>query len=344
MSAINNAGALKVAKMESSKDYIRFRKEMADYLATQGYGRLLPGESQASAPILREGEVADTFEDRQDRWEEKQVKARAAILSRLGTIVRSRVDNRATYGTVALVWDKLQEFKPRGSAAFQSLIQDWDSATLGTCDHDVTKLAAKLRTTRDDLLLLDETCTIAEPLLINKFLTSLGPTFDVFLTAFYQQYLLVPERDNQGTITKEAVTFDEAVMAAQREQQSQKLREGNISLLLAPQTKCSHCRKNHPTDKCYSKFPHLAPKGWHDMVKERRARKEERRKRGNNNKETSLEPLNHNASLAAVQSETPAFDFTFMTYNPDIPTVPEGNFEPSYLSQEFGATVEPPNP
>lgn len=54
--------------------------------------------------------------------------------------------------------------------------------------------------------------------------------------------------------------------------------------------------------------------------------------------------MNHNASLAAVQSETPAFDFTFITYNPDIPTVPEGNFEPSYLSQEFGATVEPPNP
>ncbi|KAH7394706.1 hypothetical protein BKA66DRAFT_381829, partial [Pyrenochaeta sp. MPI-SDFR-AT-0127] len=64
-----------------------------------------------------------------------------------------------------------------------------------------------------------ETCKISEPHFVNRFLTGLGDNYNVFLASFYQNNRLIPERDAQNVITKDAVTFDEAVIAAEKAEQ-----------------------------------------------------------------------------------------------------------------------------
>ena len=86
----------------------------------------------------------------------------------------------------------------------------------------VSDFAEKLREARTELLELDATCEIGEPQFVNKFLTGLGSNFDVFLTSFYQTHSLIPKRDEKIEVVEKAATFEEAVMAAEKEEQSQK--------------------------------------------------------------------------------------------------------------------------
>jgi hypothetical protein len=117
---------------------------------------------------------------------------------------------------------------------------------------------------------------IGEPHLVNKFLTGLGSNYDVFLTSFYQTYPLIPVRDEEEEVTIEAVTFEEAVMAAEREEQSQKVREEKTAFLAKrneetkENPKCSHCNKAfHTKETCWVLHPEL--KKAHDDRKKKRA-------------------------------------------------------------------------
>ena len=120
---------------------------------------------------------------------------------------------------------KLQKrFRPTGSAVFQQLDRRYHELSLIEC-KGVSDFAEKLREARTELLELDPTCEIGEPQFVNKFLTGLGSSFDVFLTSFYQTHSLIPKRDEKNEVVEKAATFEEAVMAAEKEEQSQKNRE-----------------------------------------------------------------------------------------------------------------------
>lgn len=50
-----NSGLDNVTKLESPTEWLRFRREMADYLHIQGYGRLFPGGDEAEDPAELDG-------------------------------------------------------------------------------------------------------------------------------------------------------------------------------------------------------------------------------------------------------------------------------------------------
>ena len=81
----------------------------------------------------------------------------------------------------------------------------------------------QVRKARTELLALHTSCTIEEPHFINKFLTGLGPSFDLFRTTFNQTHYLIPTRVNG--VDRAATTFEEALLAASREESAMKQRE-----------------------------------------------------------------------------------------------------------------------
>lgn len=79
--------------------------------------------------------------------------------------------------------------------------------------------AKKLCKAKNKLLKLDASCKISKPHFIHKFLSSLGPSFDIFYATFSQTHLLLPIKATDRTISTAAMTFDKTVIAAKKEKQ-----------------------------------------------------------------------------------------------------------------------------
>ncbi|PVH90526.1 hypothetical protein DM02DRAFT_547631, partial [Periconia macrospinosa] len=230
--------------LEGPSGYMKWKQKMEDWLGLYGYGRLL--SEQTAQPTRYEGESDKEYRTRVETWEEKQERGYAAIRSRCGLNAREELKgvNRVDTALAKLK----SRFQPKGSAIFQQLDQNCTGLTLEQC-KSVSEFAEKLRTARNEIHLLDESCKISEPHFVNRFLTGLGDSYNVFLTSFYQNNRLIPERDAQNVITKDAVTFDEAVIAAEKEEQRQRFSERSReeTALVAqrrPQIYCHECGKN----------------------------------------------------------------------------------------------------
>ncbi|KAI1097146.1 hypothetical protein F4804DRAFT_352342, partial [Jackrogersella minutella] len=152
----------------------------------------------------------------------------------------------------------------------------WSNTNLST-EGTVTALSTQLRQIQTDFGKLDKTCVINEPHLIHKFLFSLGPDYNTFLSSFSQHHSIIPERGPDDQITKNAVTFDEAIRAAQHEEQQlehQKSQDNTKALAAFRNNKrkdppvCTHCSKagrrmtRHESDKCFYEHPELVPAHW----------------------------------------------------------------------------------
>lgn len=134
---------------------------------------------------------------------------------RLGYNARSAVEDLTTVSTIL---DKVKtRFRPTGSAVFSSLDRRYQELTLSDCEN-VMDFAEKLRQARNELLKLDATCKIGDPHFVHKFLNDLGPCFEIFLTTFNQTHSLIPLAASENQLAIRAVTFDEAVMAADKEE------------------------------------------------------------------------------------------------------------------------------
>ena len=214
------AGLQNIAKLESTAGWTKFNQEMKDYLAMNGFGDLL-GRNK-DRPLDQGTLSPKEFEAKQEAWLDKQERACAAVRSRLGYNAREEVKDKAVLDEMFLGLKK--RFRPTGSAIFQHLDRWYHELTLAEC-KGVSDFAENLREARNELLELDKTCVIGEPHFVNKFLAGLGPDYDIFLTSFYQTHSLIPEWGEGDQLAVQAVTFEEAVMAAEREEQSQKVRE-----------------------------------------------------------------------------------------------------------------------
>jgi hypothetical protein len=270
----------RIPLLEGPSGYMKWRQTIEDWLRLYGFGKLL--SKQTTQPTRRENESDNEYLTRVENWEEKQERAFSAIRSRCGLNAREELKdvNRAD---VAL--DKLKRrFQPKGSAIFQQLNQNYTDLTLEQC-KSVSEFAEKLRTARNEIHLLDKTCKISEPHFVNKFLTGLGDGYNMFLTSFYQNNLLIPERDTEDTITKEAVTFDDAVIAAEKEEQRQRFEEQSKegAALVAQQRQqlhCTHCgRNNHTRNTCWELHPELKMQAIAERASRRRKREELKAKR-----------------------------------------------------------------
>lgn len=68
------------------------------------------------------------------------------------------------------------------------------------------------------MIALDKAVLLGECFLINKFLKGLGPEYDIFITATSLTNSLLPERDEDGTITRDPVTYRQIVKLAEHEE------------------------------------------------------------------------------------------------------------------------------
>ncbi|KAM4064271.1 GAG-pre-integrase domain-containing protein [Hirsutella rhossiliensis] len=235
-SSLSMSSVTGILKLSSQTGWITWNRDIRDLLTVAGYGDLLPGGRKAVQPAQRDEESENVFEDRLEIWLDRQTRILQAIEAR---------------------------YKPSGSACFQELDKKYMDLTLDVCT-DVMDFAEKLRQARSELLELDVSCQIGEPQFISKFLTGLGPAYEVFLTAFYQQHNLLPKRDLAGAVKRPAVSFEEAIAAAEHEEQSQKQRGATAGQALAMTRRdrdvpvCTHCkRKGHTVDKCFRVHPEL---------------------------------------------------------------------------------------
>lgn len=108
---------------------------------------------------------------------------------------------------------------------------------------------------------MDETCQIGGPYSVNEFLCGLGPDYEVFLTAFNQNYniLLIRDLNNGNVILKEAVTFETAILAASQEADKRRgvtARIAHRAMLAQDTPDCGHCGRKNIISVCARNFIH----------------------------------------------------------------------------------------
>ena len=120
-----------------------------------------------------------------------------------------------------------------------------------------------------------------------------APRFEIFLATFNQTYGLIPSAARDGVVAITAVTFDKAVMEAEKEEQQMKHLEEPKAAYIGTGAKenpdqtilkvphCTHCRKNyHTATECWDFHPEL----------KKQAAEKKRRLNGNNNRSKRQKP------------------------------------------------------
>lgn len=291
-------GLESIEPLEGSTQWFQWNQDIMDHLRLTGYGELLSGGPEAQIPVP---EIALTAEARNagaaaeangqgpldvaratvkgvaaettrlERWSSRQLIARAAIKNRLQFNPRTDIEDPRFYA-VALILQELEErYRAMGSITFQRLDSKFNELTLANCTS-VSDFSEQLGKTRLEILALDSTCTISNPKYVNKFLQGLGPAYSTFLLGFYLNHSLLPKWDAIKKITQPAVTFEQAVIAAKREEESQRVEDRRMAtaamsarkgteqgtVLEQPRVRCTRCRKPfHTVDKCWHLHPEL---------------------------------------------------------------------------------------
>ena len=82
-----------IAKLESTVGWIKFNREMRDYLTMNGFGDLLGrNKDMPNKGTLTE----EAYETKQDTWLDKQERACAVVRSRLGTMPERKLKKKPT--------------------------------------------------------------------------------------------------------------------------------------------------------------------------------------------------------------------------------------------------------
>ena len=292
-----------VKVLESPSDFIKWDRDIRDILGISGYASLFT--RAVNRPPEAYGAKLET-------WLDKQERAIHIVQSRCGINARAEIKDCTT--VVEALKLLKQRFQPKGSAIFQQLDANFSTLTLAQCNN-VSEFAERLRKARSEIQQLHTTCTISEPHFVNRFLSGLGPSYTSFLTTFYQVYSLIPETRSDGTIQKAAVTFDEAVIAAEKEEQAHRLAENTPSMALAainnnkgqgnqkPRKQCSHCnQKGHEQDGCWHLYPEKRKAYQEKRRKEREILKLHRQQEGQTSQSTT--PGSSSVSAIAYQPPT----------------------------------------
>ena len=156
----------------------------------------------------------DLWEAKKKVWLAKQERLCAVINNCLSYNGCEAVKNLST---ITKIIAKIKSrFQPSGSAVFTAFDYEYNKLSLSDCNN-VIDFAEKLCKAKNKLLKLDTFCKIGKPHFIHKFLSSLGPSFDIFCTIFSQTHSLLPIKAADKIASTAAITFDKTVMAAKKE-------------------------------------------------------------------------------------------------------------------------------
>ena len=301
---LSNLGLSSLEKLDSPLQWIDWNQRIKDALSLGGYSTIF---RYPDKPNRRPTEDEDKFESRLEKWEEAQAQACSLIRSYCNQNARDLIRD---INTATEMLNKLEaHYTPKGSAIFQALDLKYQSLSLADC-KDINHFSEQLKAFRNELHALSDECKISGPHFINKFITSLGPSYDNFCRNFYQNHKLLSEKCADGTTIK-AVTFEEAVMAAEMEEQAWKNNQ-QITALVTHQVQgsrsskfCSHCvalgeyGKGHTKHECWKLHPEK--KTTYDA--RRRARRNQKdRRQGLKAKNESDATLEH---IGAVVAQAP---------------------------------------
>lgn len=245
-------GFLQIRRLESPDDWRYWRKEIRIKCAIEGWSQLFELENQDTLP---EGTNSDDRYLTKRSWDHKQSIARTLILMRCGCSARSLVEDKDTVKEIIDTLEKKYSYRylspSHKSTILRQLMNDFNSLTLIGCDNDVLTFTLKLEDIREDMKQLDESCTLMEPFWINKLLDNLGPDFDLFRTSFHSRYNYFQEKDEDGNVTKEPVTFMKVSTEVLKAENALNLRRKNP---------CGLCgRKGHLEESCWDFHPHKRP-------------------------------------------------------------------------------------
>ncbi|OBS17106.1 hypothetical protein FPOA_12383 [Fusarium poae] len=293
-----------VSLLEGPGDWSKWKRAIRIKLGCAGYGDLFMPTTSTQTP------------DNMSR----QTQATYMILSRCGYNAQEVAEGKST---VAEMMETLRlQFEPKGSVEFTDLARKWRETSLNQFDN-VSAFGQEIRDIAAGFARLSSECKLSEPHIVDKFLTSLGPTYDTFLTVFYQNHDIVSSYIGDS-ISKKGVTLNDALRLAEQEERRQKqqddnkatqtallARRGNFRHNTRPRIPCKICnRTGHKEEDCWIRHPEKR-REWERKYPERaeatsRARKQQWRNNSNTSPTRQNSPEGE-AAMAATQFLNTAF-------------------------------------
>ncbi|KAF0639715.1 hypothetical protein FPSE5266_01344 [Fusarium pseudograminearum] len=302
-------GLNSVSPLEGPSDWSKWKRAIRITLGVAGYGDLFDLTTTTTTPENMS----------------RQTQATYMILSRCGYNAQEVAEGKTT---VADMMETLRiQFEPKGSVEFTDLARKWRDTSLSQFDN-VSAFGQEIRDIAAGFARLSQECKLTEPHIVDKFLTSLGPTYDTFLTVFYQNHDIVSTY-TRTTITKPGVTLNDALRLAEQEERRQKqqnenkttqtallARRGNFRHNSRPRfPPCRYCNKTgHKEDDCWVRHPEKR-REWERKFPERAEQSSRLRKsqwRNNNNTNTSPTRTNSPDTEAAMTA-TQFLDMAFIS-------------------------------
>ncbi|OJD10622.1 hypothetical protein AJ78_08417 [Emergomyces pasteurianus Ep9510] len=219
--------------------------------------------------VADDGSIPPVEEEEAQQWTHPQ-RIKAFDISQVQPLIKAIKNN----------------FKPEGTGTYVNLQRQYMSLTREKCGS-AQALGAEIRKIHAEKLLLDPECVTSEIERTFFFMHALGPEYESFRDHMFRQIDLVNERDENGTVTKAAPSFDYIENKA-IEEEHRKAQLGKqptearalpaLAVVRGPGEKkvipssdgntcrieidnvpyCSFCRKPYHRDsECFSKNPRL---------------------------------------------------------------------------------------
>jgi hypothetical protein len=274
--------------LSDPKQWHEWRDAITDYLGTQKLGETLRTTYAAPRDPSNGGTVEgvaasimDRYEDRLEKFNEKQSQGLGILRSCCGVEARDKIKESATVVTALEVLRK--DYTPLGSHLVRELWTQFVTLHLRGFDT-VSGFSEKLRYITTELKRLDPNMAPTERMLVTKLLTSLGDDFESNVDTFLQSKTIVQvPADLAETNRLPMATYADALLMAQNAEFSHGIKEREAETRTAmlgvkPGKRnsgnggkywCKKCKvSSHSDERCFDQHPELREKHL-QMLKER---------------------------------------------------------------------------
>jgi len=301
--------------LESPSQWHSWYRDISDYIKLAGYYDLFTRNSTRPA---QGGQTAEAYATKLEHWEDKQVKAVAAILNRVG--FNGREQTKDIQEASPLMEALKKRFRPSGVGVFQELCTSFENLKLSDY-NDIDEYQAKFRKIRNQFTTLSSEIVFPECYIVQKFLLGLGPAYSNFQTSFNQNHRVLPADADGDEVAYQGISFNEVVSKVLDEEKRMKVAEGTTALLAStnPDVRainvkfCTICNKPyHDKNTCWIAHPELkvekkrklgqgaTPKGKRHKVNKGENGKDEE----GESDEVALMAFNHTSFMANVSQSS----------------------------------------
>jgi hypothetical protein len=310
--------------LESPSQWHSWYRDILDYIKLAGYYDLF---TRNSTRPVQGNQTAEAYATKLELWEDKQVKAVAAILNRVG--FNGREQTKDIQEASPLIDALKKRFRPSGVGVFQELCTSFENLKLSDF-KDVDEYQAKFRKVRNQFSTLSSEIVFPECYIVQKFLLGLGPAYSNFQTSFNQNHKVLPADADGDQVAYQGISFNEVVSKVLDEEKRMKVAEGTTALLAStnPDVKainvkfCTICNKPyHDKSTCWIAHPELKTErkrkqgqGAPTKNKRQQANKGEKGEKGKDEEgeteEVALMAYNHTSFTANNQSSQALLDLS----------------------------------